>query len=79
MRQVVAYKRLKTMKTYLTVSPKGSLGRLQVVVVSFDWENFDGNNRLSLMGGSRTWRFDCIQINCFFFFHLDLTLSKENT
>ena len=45
MRQVVAYKRLKTMKTYLTVSPKGSLGRLQDVVVfhrfqlkPFNWE-----------------------------------------
>ena len=45
MRQVVAYKRLKAMKNYQTVSPNGSLGRLQDVVVyhrfqlqPFTWE-----------------------------------------
>ncbi|CAH3128219.1 unnamed protein product, partial [Porites lobata] len=42
-------------------------GRLQEVVVydrfqleGFDWENFFDLDRRSLMGGSHTWRFDCI-------------------
>ena len=47
MRQVVAYKSLKTVENYKIVSTKSGHGRLRKVIVSeklrlkdFDWENF---------------------------------------
>ena len=57
MRQVVAYKRLKTMKTYLTVSPKG------IVSVAYKtWSFSRGSNYSPLTGkilmgviGCRLW------------------------
>ena len=55
MRQVVAYKRLKTMGNHQPSGPKSGRGRLQEIVVykrfqlwGFDWENFGFFDGLSL-------------------------------
>ena len=67
--QVVAYRRLKTIENSKTVSRKSGHGRLQQVVVyaRFQYKSTTENifgvlpvlGRWSLMGGGRTWRFDC--------------------
>ena len=60
MRQVVAYKRLKTMENHQPSGPKTDHGRLRKVVVynrfqllGFSWENFGVFDGRSLMGGGR--------------------------
>ena len=62
MRQVVAYKRLKTMENHQPSGPKNGRGRLQEVGVffykrfqlwGFYWENFGFFDGRSLMGGGR--------------------------
>ena len=64
--QVVAYRRLKTTENSKTVSRKSGRGRLQEVVVyeRFQYKSLTENifgvlGRWLLMGGGRTWRFDC--------------------
>ena len=64
--QVVAYRRLKTIENSKTVSWKSGHGRLQEVVVyeRFQYKSLTENifgvlGRWLLMGGGRTWRFDC--------------------
>ena len=54
------------MENHQPSGPKSGHGRLQQVVVykrfqqlGFDWENFGFFDGRSLMGGGRTWRFDC--------------------
>ena len=61
--QVVAYKRLKTMKNYNAVTSKSARGLSEVVVYErfqlqfFDWDKFSFLVRWSLTRGGRTWRF----------------------
>ena len=65
--QVVAYPRLKTIKIFKTVSQNSGRGCLGEVVLyeRFQYKALTENifgvlGRWSLMGGGRTWRFDCI-------------------
>ena len=66
--KAVAYKRLKTMENYKTVTPKSGRGRLQKVVVmrSSNYRAFwcfwsvNVYGRWPLTRGDRRWRFDCI-------------------
>jgi len=63
MHQLVAYKKVELQKIKKSPALKKVVGRWSFYekfqLKGFDWENFGVLDKWSIMGGGRTWKFDC--------------------